>query len=82
MVVAWIDKYLENGYIDAFRKLYPDEEKYTWWTYRFGARAKNVGWRLDYFLVTSNVFKHTKDVVIHNEVMGSDHCPASILLDY
>ena len=79
---AWIDKYLENGFIDAFRMLYPEEEKYTWWTYRFGARAKNVGWRLDYYLVTEKVFDHTNDVVIHSEVMGSDHCPVSILLDY
>ncbi len=78
----WIDKYLEFGFKDAFRELHPEEEIYTWWTYRFGARAKNVGWRLDYYLVTEEVFKHTKDVVIHTEVMGSDHCPVSILLDY
>jgi len=78
----WIDKYLEFGFIDAFRGLHPEEEVYTWWTYRFGARAKNVGWRLDYFLVTEKVFSHTKDIVIHTDIMGSDHCPVSIILDY
>jgi exodeoxyribonuclease-3 len=77
----WIDRYLDHGFYDAFRVLYPKEEQYTWWTYRFGARAKNVGWRLDYFLVTEKILKLTKDVIIHNEVMGSDHCPVSIILD-
>lgn len=77
----WIDRYLDNGFFDAYRILYPDTEKYTWWTYRFGARPKNVGWRLDYFLVTENILKLTKDVIIHTEVMGSDHCPVSIILD-
>jgi len=79
---AWIDKYLEFGFIDAFRNLHPEDEIYTWWTYRFGARAKNVGWRLDYYLVTKNVYAHTKDVVVHTDIMGSDHCPVTILLDY
>ena len=77
----WIDRYLDNGFFDAYRILYPEKEKYTWWTYRFGARAKNVGWRLDYFLVTEKILKLTKDVIIHAEVMGSDHCPVSIILD-
>jgi len=79
---AWIDTFLEFGFKDAFRELHPEEEIYTWWTYRFGARAKNVGWRLDYYLVTEKVFSHTKDVLIHTDVMGSDHCPVSIVLDY
>jgi len=77
----WIDRYLDNGFFDAFRILYPEKEKYTWWSYRSGARPKNVGWRLDYFLVTENILKITKDVIIHAEVMGSDHCPVSIELD-
>jgi exodeoxyribonuclease-3 len=77
----WIDRYLDNGFYDAFRIIYPKEEKYTWWTYRFGARANNVGWRLDYFLVTDKILKFTKDVIIHSEVRGSDHCPVSIILD-
>ncbi len=77
----WIDRYLDCGFYDAFRILYPEEEKYSWWTYRFGARAKNVGWRLDYFLVTEKILESTKDVIFHTEVMGSDHCPVSIILD-
>jgi len=77
----WIDRYLNHGFYDAFRILYPKEEKYTWWTYRFGARDKNIGWRLDYFLVTEKILKITKDVIIHTKVMGSDHCPVSIILD-
>jgi exodeoxyribonuclease-3 len=78
---VWIDRYLEHGFIDAYRELYPQEEKYTWWTYRFNARSKDVGWRLDYYLVTKNVMKKTKDVIIHSEVMGSDHCPVSLVLE-
>jgi exodeoxyribonuclease-3 len=77
----WIDRYLEHGFIDAYRKLYPEEEKYTWWTYRFNARQNNVGWRLDYFLVTKGIMERTKDVIIHSEVMGSDHCPVSLILE-
>jgi exodeoxyribonuclease-3 len=79
---VWIDRYIENGLNDVFRILYPEEEKYTWWTYRFGAREKNVGWRLDYFMATDNILKITKDVVIHSDVLGSDHCPVSIILDF
>lgn len=78
---VWIDRYLEHGFIDAYRSLYPKEESYTWWTYRFSARQKNIGWRLDYFLVTRGIMQRTKDVVIHSEVMGSDHCPVTIIID-
>jgi len=78
----WIDKYLDFGFIDAFQSLYPNEETYTWWTYRFGARDRNIGWRLDYYLVTEKIFNHTEDVVIHTNIMGSDHCPVSIMLDF
>ena len=78
---VWIDRYLEHGFIDAYRDLHPDEESYTWWTYRFSARQKNIGWRLDYFLVTKGIMARTRDVVIHSEVMGSDHCPVTIILD-
>jgi exodeoxyribonuclease III len=77
----WIDKFLNNGFFDAFRKLYPEKEEYSWWTYRFGARSRNIGWRLDYFLVTEKIMKLTKDVIIHGDVLGSDHCPVSIILD-
>jgi len=77
----WIDRFLANGFIDAFRNIYPEEEKYTWWTYRFGARERNIGWRLDYFLVTEKIGKISKDVIIHTDILGSDHCPVSIILD-
>lgn len=78
---AWIDKYLENGFTDIFRMLYPDLIKYTWWTYRFKARQNDVGWRLDYFLITEGIVKRIKDVEIHAEVMGSDHCPVTLVLE-
>lgn len=78
---AWIDQYLEHQFIDIFRVLYPQKEQYTWWTYISNARQRNVGWRLDYFLVSQSLAARVKDVVIHDEVMGSDHCPVSLWLD-
>jgi exodeoxyribonuclease-3 len=72
---------LDAGFTDAFRALYPDTEgAYTWWSYRFGARKNNAGWRIDYFVVSNRVMHRVKDVVILKEVMGSDHCP--VLLDF
>ena len=76
----WIDRYLEHGFIDAFRALHPEKVQYSWWTYRFGARSRNVGWRLDYYLVTKGVMEKVEDVIIHDDVMGSDHCPVSLVL--
>ncbi len=75
---AWIDRYLEHGFVDAFRVLYPEEVKYTWWTYRFGARRRNIGWRLDYFLISEPLMPMVEDVVIHDQVTGSDHCPVTL----
>lgn len=77
---AWVTRYLENGFIDAYRQLYPERVQYTWWTYITNARARNVGWRLDYYLVTSGMMGAVKDVVIQDQVMGSDHCPVSLHL--
>jgi exodeoxyribonuclease-3 len=77
---AWITQYLEHGFVDAFRTLYPEKEQYTWWTYIGNARARNVGWRLDYFLVSEGLMERVQDVVIHDEVMGSDHCPVTLFL--
>ena len=76
----WVDKFLENGFVDIYRKLYPDRVQYTWWTYISNARARNVGWRLDYFLISEALVPKVKDVVIHDEVMGSDHCPVELIL--
>jgi len=71
---------LEAGFADAFRRLYPGREgAYTWWSYRFGARQNNAGWRIDYFVVSERLMPRVRDVVILNEVGGSDHCP--VLLD-
>lgn len=68
--------------VDAFRMLYPDKrDQYTWWSYRGGARAKNVGWRLDYFLVSERIKDSIVDVVHHTDVLGSDHCPIELIID-
>lgn len=77
---VWIDKYLEHGFVDAFRELYPERVEYTWWTYRFNARNNNIGWRLDYFLVSEAIMDKVEDVIIHGDIMGSDHCPVSLIL--
>jgi exodeoxyribonuclease-3 len=78
---VWIDHYLEKGFVDAFRELYPQREAYTWWTYRFRARQRNIGWRLDYFLVSEGLMGQVQDVVIHDQVEGSDHCPVGLVVN-
>ncbi|SHE48024.1 exodeoxyribonuclease-3 [Caloramator proteoclasticus DSM 10124] len=75
---AWIDKFIENGYIDTFRYFYPEKVEYTWWSYKFKAREKNIGWRIDYHFVSKNFIDKVKDVKILTDVMGSDHCPIMI----
>ncbi|QPJ60649.1 MAG: exodeoxyribonuclease III [Candidatus Nitronauta litoralis] len=78
---AWVDKFLSHGYIDTFRQLHPDEsDHYSWWTYRANARARNIGWRIDYFFVTPDLVKQVQDAFISPEVMGSDHCPIGLKL--
>lgn len=70
---------LDNGFTDTFRKLYPDKENaYTWWSYMGHAREKNVGWRIDYFIVSNRFAKNIKDAFIFPEIMGSDHCPVGL----
>ena len=70
---------LENGFIDTFRYFYPDQEPiYSWWSYRFSARAKNAGWRIDYFCVSETLKDQLEDAKIHTEVLGSDHCPVEL----
>jgi exodeoxyribonuclease-3 len=78
---AWIDRYLENGFIDIFRRLYPDRVQYTWWTYTSFARTRNVGWRLDYFLLSRALAGFALDVIIHDDIEGSDHCPVTLMID-
>jgi exodeoxyribonuclease-3 len=77
---VWIDYYLQHGFVDSFRTLYPEQADYTWWTYRFGARQRNIGWRLDYFLVSKGLMDRVEDVVIHRDVEGSDHCPVTLVV--
>lgn len=78
---VWIDTYLQHGFVDAYRNLYPDRVQYTWWTYITNARVRNVGWRLDFFMVSEALMPRVSEVVIHDQVMGSDHCPVSIQID-
>ncbi|MDH4089991.1 MAG: exodeoxyribonuclease III [Cyclobacteriaceae bacterium] len=75
------DRLLENGFIDTFRNLYPEEVKYTYWNYVTNARAKNAGWRIDYFLVSDVLISKVKDAMIYNEYHGSDHCPVGLKID-
>ncbi len=72
---------LNTGLIDSFRYQHPEEQKYTFWSIRFGARAKNVGWRIDYFLVDRRLKDQIKSTTIDNDIMGSDHCPINLTID-
>ena len=77
---AWMDKLVSRGYIDSFRHFNKEANHYTWWDLKSGARARNVGWRLDYFFVTENLLDSLSQAFIMSEVMGSDHCPVGIIL--
>lgn len=71
----------ENGFVDTFRYFYPDREGiYSWWSYRFQARSKNAGWRIDYFMVSESLKEKLSDAVIDTQVLGSDHCPVELIL--
>ena len=72
---------LQSGFVDSFRYIYPQKEMYSWWSYMFHAREKNMGWRIDYFLVSENLKDKIKDAYIYTDVIGSDHCPIGILLE-
>ena len=79
---ACFTRALESGFIDTFRYFYPDKEGvYSWWSYRFRAREKNAGWRIDYFLVSPSLKEKLQDAKIHGEIMGSDHCPVELDID-
>ena len=75
-----IDTYVSNGWVDTFRHFHSDSDQYTWWTYRFGARERNIGWRIDYFFVNETLVEQLDDAEIHPDIMGSDHCPVSLTL--
>jgi exodeoxyribonuclease III len=76
-----LTNYLNAGFVDTFRHFYPDTVKYSWWSARFNSRAKNVGWRIDYFIVSKSLMPKVKDAFILNEIEGSDHCPVGIDLN-
>ena len=72
---------LASGFTDSFRALYPDKVMYSWWSYMMKAREKNVGWRIDYFVVSDRLFPKVSDSFIQNEIFGSDHCPVGLVID-
>ena len=79
---ACFTRLMENGFVDTFRYFYPDmTDIYSWWSYRFHAREKNAGWRIDYFVVSEALTKNLKDAKIHTEIFGSDHCPVELVID-
>ncbi len=75
---AWMDSFIEAGFVDTFRMFNQQPDQYTWWSYRFNARAKNIGWRIDYFCIDTNSRHKVVDAAILQEVMGSDHCPVQL----
>ncbi len=76
-----LDQYISNGWVDTFRLFHDAPGQYSWWTYRFGARERNVGWRIDYFFVNEGLVEFCTDADIHQEILGSDHCPVSLELN-
>ena len=76
-----LDIYVSEGWVDTFRLFHEEPERYSWWTYRFGARERNVGWRIDYFFVNQDMVELCSDSDIHHDIYGSDHCPVSLDLD-
>jgi exodeoxyribonuclease-3 len=80
---AWMDRYVEAGFVDTFRHFHPDaKERYTWWDQTSRARDRNVGWRIDYFFMSQNGMTHATGADTHDQVFGSDHCPVSLQLKY
>jgi exodeoxyribonuclease III len=71
---------LNAGFIDTYRYFYPSKEAYTWWSYMSAARDRNIGWRIDYFIVSKPFISHVKDSIIYSNVLGSDHCPVGLIL--
>ena len=78
---AWIDTFIDHGYVDTFRHFKEEPDQYTWWDLKTRARERNVGWRIDYFFVNKEFLPHVKKAFIMQDVMGSDHCPIGIEID-
>ncbi|MEY4383136.1 MAG: Exodeoxyribonuclease [Bacteroidota bacterium] len=79
---AWVSKFIESGFVDSFRHINPDPHHYSWWSYRAGSRAKNLGWRIDYHMVTDSLKNAIRHAQIHPEAIHSDHCPISLELSF
>lgn len=79
----WLDRIVDRDYVDTFRHFHPDTVKYSWWTYRFKARERNIGWRIDYFFVTKDLIDtgRVKEAFIDNDIHGSDHCPIGLVME-
>jgi exodeoxyribonuclease III len=77
----WMTRFLQAGFVDTFRYFNSSKAQYSWWSYRFGARMRNIGWRIDYFCVSKKLIKHVKNALILDKITGSDHCPVMIELD-
>ncbi len=77
---AWMTKFLKAGFVDVFRNQHPDKIQYSWWTFYANARARNIGWRIDYFCVSAYLVKSVKSSFIMDQVQGSDHCPVGVIL--
>ena len=75
-----LQRYFDHGFVDSFRHFHPDTVRYSWWSARFNSRAKNVGWRIDYVIVSRSLLPKVKSAFILNDIMGSDHCPVGIEL--
>jgi exodeoxyribonuclease III len=78
---AWLDKIVEHGWVDTFRAFHPEPDQYSWWSFMGSARAKNVGWRIDYFFINSEHLSIVKDAGIRQDIYGSDHCPVFVEID-
>jgi exodeoxyribonuclease-3 len=80
---AWLDKFVAHGYVDTFRHFYPEQkDMYSWWNMRTFARERNVGWRIDYFFTSPDLVPHMVDAGIEMDVLGSDHCPVTLILEF
>ncbi|MDB5037512.1 MAG: xth [Bacteriovoracaceae bacterium] len=78
----WMDQFVASGFVDTYRHLYPTaKDEYSWWSYRQGSRQRNKGWRIDYFFVSDRIKEKIKSIKMHQQVMGSDHCPLSLEVD-
>jgi len=79
----WLDRIIDRGYVDTYRHCNPETVKYSWWSYRFNARSRNAGWRIDYFFVTRDIIEKgwVVDTFIDNDIFGSDHCPIGLVLE-